>query len=179
MKDLESSGYPQVYFQVNLLDWAWPEPGRCNSPEASTFTSKISQNEVLNVRNDFQPSLSTIPKHILFKSYATSMKPSGHGARLCRHQYCQYWQDWVAESKLKFWSSFQTYPQKSHKKKPNMENIINRKQNGVRWLKSPNESSVLLSHKKHRVWETLRKLPLPKYFSFDRENSFWRKTLFL
>ena len=63
--------------------------------------------------------------------------------------------------------------------KTNMENIINRKQNGVWWLKTPSECSVLLSHKKYRAWETLRKLPLPKYFSLDRENSFWTKILFL
>lgn len=75
------------------------------------------------------------------------MKPSGHGARLCRHQYQQ---DWVAESKFKFWSLFQTYTQKSHKKN-NMENIMNRKQNGVWWLKTSNECSVLLSHKKYRA----------------------------
>lgn len=60
--------YPPKDIQVTLLGWAWPEPGRCSSPEASKFTSKVSQNGVLNVRNNFQPSLSTIIKHVFLKS---------------------------------------------------------------------------------------------------------------
>lgn len=164
--------------RLRLLGWTWPELGRCNSPEASTFVSKVSQNDVLNVRNNFHPSLNTIkktyPTHIIVPPAwnQAGMEPGCADTSTGKTGF--------AESKFKFWSLFQTYTQKSHKKKKNnMENIINRKQNGVWWLKTLSECSVLLSHKKYRAWETLRKLPLPKYFSLDRENSFWRKILFL
>lgn len=135
--------------------------------------SKVSQNVIFNVRKF---PATTQRHHKTYPAHA-AVPPAWNQAGIQPGFTDTSTGKTEIVSKFKICSLSQTYTRKSHKN--NIENIINRKQNKIWWIKTPNECSVLLSHKKHRAQERLRELPLPKCFSFNRENNFWRKILLL